>query len=104
MILGRGAQVALRQRPDAPHIKIVAFMEDRVINSLRGRDLAAEDAERCVRYLDERRRAFRLEVYGVDWEDRGLYGLVVSTARAGIENSAAAIAALARARIRLSKP
>ncbi|MDH7568250.1 MAG: cytidylate kinase-like family protein [Armatimonadota bacterium] len=98
VILGRGAQVVLRDRPDTLHVKVVAPMNERVLNLIRRRELAHDEAERVLTEADETRRAFHQEVYGVDWNQPDLYDLIVNTARTDVESAAALIVWLARTR------
>ncbi len=98
VILGRGAQVVLQEWPDAVHVKVVGSFSARVTNMVRMGTMAEENIEQYLRGSDERRRAFHLELYGVDWDDPGLYDLIVNPSRTGMEGAVGAIVALARAR------
>ncbi len=79
VIVGCGAQLILRQHPDAVHVQIVAPFEVR-LNRLMTIERIPEDAAVNRLVASDRTRASYLrENYGVNWLDPELYDMVIST-------------------------
>jgi cytidylate kinase len=101
VILGRGAQAALRGRSDAVHASLVGELRDRVrrIAASQGVD-EKEAAARCDR-LDSERAGYVRHYHGVDIRDPLLYDVVLNTSRMSLEDAAGVIVGVARRRLGL---
>jgi cytidylate kinase len=101
VILGRGGQVILKEKPGVLHVRIEAPFEER-LDRVRGQ-LRAEGRV-FASWLEERRAAQDLieandttsadylkRAYGVDWSDLQLYHLVINTGLLRFELAARAI-------------
>jgi cytidylate kinase len=95
VIVGRGGQAILRDRPDACHLALVADLEVRVerIVSWQAVD-EAEARERCRR-IDAERAGYLGKYYGADIADPALYHAVLDTS-SGLDDAAREAAAVAR--------
>lgn len=106
VIVGRGGQVILKDRPGVLHIRVVGTIEDRIQRSkaqmkLNKSDFNADinirrEAQDWILHKDEASRDYLRLYYQVDWEDPTLYHLTVNTSKLGIEPAAQMIASLAR--------
>jgi cytidylate kinase len=96
VILGRGGQAALRGRPDACHLLLVADLEDRMdrIHHSQGVDERAA-RERCEQ-MDAQRAGYVRKYFGVDIRDPLLYHAVLNTSLLGAEGTVAAGTEVAR--------
>jgi len=96
VIVGRGAQVILRDKPAALHVYIYAPMEFRV-RAIAARDHIDErEALHRARESDRRRSGYLRSYYGVDWQAPELYDLIINSGRLGLETAADLVIEAAR--------
>lgn len=98
VLVGRGAQALLAQRPDALHIYVVASKPWRIRLAVERLGVDPANAERVVDDTDRRRDQYVRTYYGRHRPDVVNYDLVVNTERLGIEGAAAQVVAEARRR------
>jgi cytidylate kinase len=98
VIVGRGGQALLKDRPNVLNVRIVAPMEDRI---QRIKEQLKHERQSFQADIDIRREAqdyitshdaasadYLKRFYGIDWDDPTLYHLVLNTGRFGIEQTA----------------
>ena len=78
VISGRGANVILRDRPDACHVALVSSMERRVQRIIDRVDLEQPEAEKYVVENDKAREAYYWRFFRVHPEDLHQYHLVIN--------------------------
>jgi cytidylate kinase len=101
VILGRGGQAALAERPDACHLALVGDIRDRAQRVMMGQRLEEREArERCER-VDSERRAYVRRFYGVDIRDPLLYDCVLNTTRLGVDAAAQLVIRVVRQKLGL---
>src|SRR5216117_1149874 len=98
VLVGRGAQALLAQRPDALHVYVIAPREFRLKLAVRRLGADPATAERVVDDTDRQRDQYVKTYYGRQRQDLGNYDLVVNTERLAIEGAAQLIVAEARRR------
>lgn len=98
VLVGRGAQAVLAQRPDALHVYVVASKPWRIQVAVERLGVDPANAERAIADTDRRRDQYVTTYYGRHRQDVVNYDLVVNAERLGIEGAAAAIVADARRR------
>jgi cytidylate kinase len=76
VVVGRGAQCILQHRRDTFHVFVYAPLADRIAR-LRGR--FGKQAEGMLEETDRKRAAFIHRNFGLDWTDRHLYHLMISS-------------------------
>jgi len=86
VIVGRGAQCALRQRQDVFHVFVYASRGER-LKRIEKRHPTREDCEIALDDFDRARAAYLLRHYNCDWADRQLYGLMINS-DVGIDRAA----------------
>ena len=79
MIVGRGGQMILRNRPGVLHVQVTAKFETRVYNIIQREGVKWREAAHRVRLADEHRAGYMRRFYNVDWLDSSLYDLVINT-------------------------
>jgi cytidylate kinase len=79
VIVGRGGQCLLRERPDVFHVFVYAPREERR-RRLRARLGPGADVELALDETDRERAAYIRRHFGEDWLDRRLYHLMVNRA------------------------
>jgi cytidylate kinase len=79
VIVGRGSQQFLRNRPDTLRVFLYAPREDK-LRRLVARGKSAKDAELLVDTVDRERTDFLKKYFHVDWPDRGVYHTMINTA------------------------
>src|SRR5271165_3495701 len=79
VIVGRGSQHFLRNRPDTLRVFLYAPREDKVRRLLAG-GKSEQDAEQLVDTVDHERVEFVQKYFHVEWPDRAVYHAMINTA------------------------
>jgi cytidylate kinase len=79
VIVGRGSQLFLNNRPDTFRVFLYAPREDKV-RRLRARGKTEGDAEELVDTVDRERANFIEKYFRITWPDRAVYHVMVNTA------------------------
>jgi hypothetical protein len=79
VIVGRGSQHFLRDRPDTLRVFLFAPKEEK-IRRLRAEGMSARDAEDQVDIVDRERAAFIERYFRMEWPNRSLYHALLNTA------------------------
>lgn len=98
VIVGRGGQIILKDKPEVIHVRIEADIEDRLV---RVRSHPAQITQTFSDSVEARRAAQNIidtfdtgsadylkRFYGVDWSDPMLYHLIINTSKLSIEQAA----------------
>jgi cytidylate kinase len=102
VLVGRGAQAILADRPDALHVFCYASMPMLVTYAIAHRGLNPATAAQEVEKMNRRREQYVKRNWGRDWRSFESYHLCVDTGRLGIESAADIVVAAARERFSLS--
>jgi len=78
VIVGRGAQQFLKNRPDTLRMFLYAPREDK-IRRLLTRGKSEKEAEELVDTVDRERADFIQKYFNVEWPDRAIYHAMLST-------------------------
>jgi CMP/dCMP kinase len=99
IIMGRGAQIVLKEHPSALHVHLYAPPQARAKRVQERRSLPnLEAATRLVQQVDEQHRTwFRHFFSGIDWKSSRHYNLMIDTARIPAEVAASLIVLAAKA-------
>lgn len=92
VLLGRGAQIVLRDLPGVFKVRVVAPLSLRIERVMALKGLSLEQAELYVTRHDDQRRALIQSVYQADLSDWSLYDLVFNTGGMAKEAAAELIA------------
>lgn len=79
VIVGRGSQHFLRNRPDALRVFLYAPRENK-IRRLVARGKSEKEAQQRVDSIDQERAAFIRKYFNVEWPDRDVYHAMINTA------------------------
>src|SRR5277367_5631051 len=79
VIVGRGSQHFLRDRPDTLRVFLYAPRENKV-RRLLARGKSEKEAEQLVDSVDQERADFIRKYFGVEWPDREVYHTMINTA------------------------
>jgi cytidylate kinase len=79
VIVGRGSQHFLRNRPDTLRVFLYA-PRDAKVRRLLARGKSENESEELVDSIDRERADFILKYFGVEWPDRAVYHTMVNTA------------------------
>ena len=85
LIVGRGGQAILEDRPGVFHVRIVAPYEFRVYRLVGDRSISPPQARRLVTERDEAKREYLRTFHHVDVDDPSLYHLVLNAGKLGVE-------------------
>lgn len=91
IIVGRGGQVVLRDKPHVLHVRLVAPLAVRIRRHQVRAGLAAEAAHKEVVDSDRGASDFIKRYYDADLDDPSLYDLIINTARVPLEDAAGLI-------------
>lgn len=79
VIVGRGSQLFLKNRPDTLRVFLYAPREDKV-RRLLARGKSEKEAEQLVDTVDQERADFIQKYFNVEWPDRAIYHTMINTA------------------------
>lgn len=88
LIIGRGGQAILEEKPDVLHVRVVAPLEYRMARLQEERDVTAAQARRFARERDEAAAEYLRTFHFIDWDDPTLYHLVVNVDKLGVDEAA----------------
>jgi hypothetical protein len=97
ILVGRGGQMILRERPGVLHVQVIAKFETRVYNIIQREGVKWREAAHRVRLADEQRAGYMRRFYNMNWLDSSLYDLVVNTDQIPSETAIGLIVAAAEA-------
>jgi cytidylate kinase len=92
VIVGRGGQAILKEKPDVLHVRIEAPLEVRVERVHKEKNVGLEKAKTLVAERDQAAADYLRRFYDVDWANPLLYHLVLNTGKWDIEAAAHLIA------------
>src|SRR2546422_311512 len=98
VLVGRGAQAVLAQRPDALHVYVVAPKPWRMKHAVERLGVNPADVAKVVDETDRQRDHYVKTYYGRHRQDIVNYDMVVNTGKLGIDGAAALVVAEARRR------
>jgi shikimate kinase len=78
VIVGRGSQQFLKNRPDTLRVFLYALREDKV-RRLLARGKTQQEAEQLVDTVDRERADFIQKYFHVEWPDRAIYHIMMNT-------------------------
>jgi cytidylate kinase len=102
VLVGRGAQCMLADRPDALHVFCYSPMHALVEYAIAHRGVDPANAEHEVIQRNKQREHYVKRHWGRDWKSFGNYHLCLDIARLGVEDAADLVVYAARQRFRLS--
>jgi len=98
VLVGRGAQALLAQRPDALHVYVVASKPWRMKLAVERLGVEPGSVEQVVDDTDRRRDQYVRTYYRRHRQDPAIYDLVVNAERLGFEGAAGVVVAAAQRR------
>lgn len=98
VIIGRGGQVILKDRPNVTHALLGAPLDYRVATYAAKNGVSEEEAAKRVNEGDKGRVSFHRKFFKIDVDDPIHYHLMLNTQRLTNEQAAAALSATVRAR------
>ena len=101
VLVGRGAQCMLADRPDALHVFCYAAMPALVEYAIAHRGVNPANAEHEVEKMNRQREQYVKRNWGRDWKAFENYHLCLDTGRLGIDTAADLVVAAARERFSL---
>lgn len=87
VIVGRGGQVILRGIPETLHVRVIAPLESRVSRLAAQEESEEKDARRLIRQNDRDSAGYLHTYFEADWDDSGLYDLVINTRSVTLEHA-----------------
>ncbi len=96
VMLGRGSQFQLKNRPHTLHIHVGAPLEYRVQRLVTLQKITPAEAEKAIREIDEQRDNYTRRLYQTDWRSPYHYHLVLNTAHLPLTAAVSTIVNLAQ--------
>ncbi len=81
VIIGRGGQAVLKDKPDVLHVRLEAPMDARIVQVREQENLSAQAARQLIDERDRAAAEYLARYHRVRWDDPLLYHLVINTAR-----------------------
>ncbi len=88
IIIGRGSQVILADKPNVLHVRVIAPIEKRVAARAAREGLSLKEAQKKLAEADKAHVDFVKNFFDVDNRDPLLYDLVINTGKISIEAGA----------------
>ena len=99
VILGRGGQAVLRDRPDACHVSLIGQIEDRAHRVAASQQIALDQARDLCRKMDADRAGYVRRFHAVNIDDPLLYDCILNTSTLRIDGATEAAVASSRAKL-----
>jgi cytidylate kinase len=91
IILGRGGQVLLADLPGVLRVQVIAPLKIRQLRVMKRLQCDENHAVKLIQHNDHERTGFLHFFFGENWEDAGLYDLVINTGSFSAETAAGLI-------------
>ncbi len=88
VIVGRGSQIILKDRPGVLHVRVIAPLELRIERIMQEKGIALDAAQAQIEASDRSRKRYLNRFYKTQWEDPTLYDVILNTARISIDSAA----------------
>ena len=92
VIVGRGGQAVLQEKPDVLHVNIIAPLDFRIKQIQEQSDLNFKAAQDLITERDRTFAEYLQRFYERDWLDPILYHLIINTDKWGVDRAAQLIA------------
>lgn len=87
VLVGRGGQVILHNKPDAFHVRLEAPMEMRIRTIAERENVSEEVAEEMAIRHDQAAERYIERFYDVNWAEPLLYHLMINTGKVDVETA-----------------
>jgi cytidylate kinase len=88
VIVGRGAQVILKDQPDVLHVRLIAPMRVRVKRVQERENWTEKEAQQYIQERDQAIAEYMERFFRVAWDDPSLYHFTINTELCGLEGTA----------------
>jgi len=88
VIVGRGGQAILRDKPDVLHVRIIASYQERVQRVQRHEKVTVQQARILIEDRDQAAADYLDRFYDIDWADPMLYHQVINAGKWSVEAAA----------------
>lgn len=92
ILIGRGAQIVLKDIPGILSVRIVAPMDTRIARMAEEKNISKDEAANFIRKYDHQRASMIRTIYDKDFRDWALYDLIINTTSFSAESAADIIA------------
>ena len=96
VIIGRKANVILADKPNTLRVRVTAPLEKRMERITEVEQIPEEEVLGLINEIDGHRERYAKQYYGVDWDDPGLYDIIINTAKLTSEDAALLITEMAK--------
>lgn len=96
VVLGRGGQMILRDKPNVLHVRIEAPIEARIQRVMLSENVGEREARQRMDEHDRVSARYLREAFKVNWDDPLLYHMVINTGKWDIEPASQIIAEAAK--------
>ena len=96
VIIGRKANVILADKPNTLRVRVIAPLEKRMERITEVEQIPEEEVLGLINEIDGHRERYAKQYYGVDWDDPGLYDIVINTVKLTSEDAALLITEMAK--------
>ncbi|MBN1876898.1 MAG: cytidylate kinase-like family protein [Anaerolineae bacterium] len=91
VIIGRGGQAILREKPGVLHVRLEAPLGARTLRVKERENISMEEASTLVKEKESAAAAYLLHFFDIEWEHPMLYHLILNTGRWDLDAATAII-------------
>lgn len=99
VILGWGAQCILQKKPDTFHVLLKMEPEEKVRQVMEAHKCTRKAAEKMIKNDEEEKKAYTRKYFDKDWQDPGLYDVIVDMENYSVESAVDLVCEKARDKI-----
>lgn len=87
VIVGRGGQAVLQEKPDVLHVRVIAPLGVRIARLQSQEPISVEEAQQRIARQDRATAEYLGRFHGIRWDDTTLYHMVLNTGKLGIDGA-----------------
>jgi cytidylate kinase len=87
VIVGRGGQAVLQDKPDVLHIRVIAPMGSRIARLQAEQSLTVDQAQQMITQRDRATAEYLGRFFGIRWDESELYHLVINTGKLDLDGA-----------------
>jgi cytidylate kinase len=92
VIVGRGGQVTLRDRPDVLHIRVEAPIQYRILRIQKMEGVGPDEARSLAKRHDQVSAQYLRTLFNIKWDDLALYHMAINSGKLDLEDAAQLVA------------
>ncbi len=88
IIVGWGGQCVLKKKPNTLHVRLRKEEDKKIEVAMQQKKIGEKEAQKLVKKEEENFKSYLKQFFNADWNDAGLYDLVIDMGEVSIEKAA----------------